>query len=115
MSVLYSHIYATEMAISPSASTTSTSTALSLGAGNTAGPVGVWNGTGVKLFAVQEGVKVGPSLAQPRGAVDAVGTRLVQGVAGLGIGGWMRGVGGAGNGGRADTTAGSAGRGVREV
>jgi hypothetical protein len=119
MSVLYSHMYATEMAISPSSNpASSTAATLSLGSATAAAPVGVWNGTNVKLFAVQEGSRAGPSLAQPRGAVDAVGSRLVQGVAGLGIGevvgGWMRGAGAAAGANSAGTGAG-AGRGVREV
>lgn len=42
------------------------------------GAVGVWNGTGVKLFRVQGVGKVGPSLTSPRGAVDAVGRNVVE-------------------------------------
>lgn len=54
------------------------------------GPIGVWNGTMVRLFQVStEGKREGPSLSAPRGAVDAVGTRLVDGVRGLNIGGLM--------------------------
>jgi len=41
------------------------------------GTVGVWNGTAVKLFRVQETVAEGPSLTSPRGAVDAVGSNIV--------------------------------------
>lgn len=44
----------------------------------------------VRLFQVStEGKKEGPSLSKPRGAVDAVGTRLVAGVQGLTLGGLM--------------------------
>lgn len=42
------------------------------------GAVGVWNGTTVKLFRVQETVQEGPSLLAPRGAVDAIGSTLVE-------------------------------------
>ena len=108
MSVLWSLIYAAEMAIAPTSTAANTLT----GTGGSAGPVGVWNGTNVKLFAVAEGARVGPSLAQPRGAVDAVGTKLVQGVQGLNLGGMFRGGVGARSG---NVEGGGAGRGVREV
>ena len=39
--------------------------------------VGVWNGTAIKLFRVQETAAQGPSLTSPRGAVDAVGSNIV--------------------------------------
>ncbi|RMZ76550.1 hypothetical protein DV737_g4759, partial [Chaetothyriales sp. CBS 132003] len=75
-----------------------------------AGPVGTWNGTNVKLFAVAtEGVKQGPSLAQPRGAVDAVGSRLVQGVQGLRFGSMIGGLKGG------NVGSGAARAGVREI
>lgn len=93
MSVLWSLIFTAEMTIAPTSSTASTLT----GGGGTAGPIGVWNGTHVKLFQVAtEGKKEGPSLSQPRGAVDAVGSRLVQGVQGLNLGGLMGRVGSGG-------------------
>ncbi|KAI0408205.1 high-temperature-induced dauer-formation protein-domain-containing protein [Xylaria palmicola] len=41
------------------------------------GTVGLWNGTGIKLFKVQETAPTGPSLTSPRGAVDAVGSNIV--------------------------------------
>lgn len=41
------------------------------------GNMGVWNGTAVKLFRVQETAAVGPTLTSPRGAVDAVGSNIV--------------------------------------
>jgi hypothetical protein len=44
-----------------------------------------------------EGKKEGPSLSKPRGAVDAVGTRLVAGVQGLSLGGLMGRVVGGNN------------------
>ena len=50
------------------------------------GTVGVWNGTAVRLFKVETATAQGPSLMKPMGAVDAVGSRLVSGVASLGVG-----------------------------
>ncbi|KAJ3571013.1 hypothetical protein NPX13_g5526 [Xylaria arbuscula] len=41
------------------------------------GMVGIWNGTGIKLFKVQETAPSGPTLTSPRGAVDAVGSNIV--------------------------------------
>ncbi|KAI1132000.1 high-temperature-induced dauer-formation protein-domain-containing protein [Nemania abortiva] len=41
------------------------------------GMVGIWNGTGIKLFRVQETAPAGPTLTSPRGAVDAVGSNIV--------------------------------------
>jgi len=41
------------------------------------GTVGVWNGTAIKLFRVQEVAALGPTLSSPRGAVDAVGSNIV--------------------------------------
>ncbi|KAK0719601.1 high-temperature-induced dauer-formation protein-domain-containing protein [Lasiosphaeris hirsuta] len=41
------------------------------------GTVGIWNGTSIKLFRVQETAAQGPSLTSPRGAVDAVGSNIV--------------------------------------
>jgi hypothetical protein len=38
----------------------------------------VWNGTHIKLFRVEAVAPVGPSLSSPRGAVDAVGTNIVE-------------------------------------
>lgn len=42
------------------------------------GTVGVWNGTNIRLFRVEAVAPVGPSLSSPRGAVDAVGTNIVE-------------------------------------
>ncbi|EXJ93486.1 hypothetical protein A1O1_01878 [Capronia coronata CBS 617.96] len=106
MSVLWSLIFTAEMNIVPTSSTTATLT----GAGTIAAPVGVWNGTNVKLFQVAtEGKREGPSLSQPRGAVDAVGSRLVQGVQGLNLGGLVSRVGGTG--GRSASSQGGDGNG----
>lgn len=41
------------------------------------GSLGIWNGTAIKLFRVQETAAAGPSLSSPRGAVDAVGSNIV--------------------------------------
>ena len=43
-----------------------------------AGTVGVWNGTAVRLFRVQETAPEGPSLLAPRGGVDAIGSNLME-------------------------------------
>lgn len=98
-SVLWSLIFTSEMHIAPAPSTTAStiSNTVTGSASVGVGPVGVWNGTHVKLFQVStEGKKEGPSLSAPRGAVDAVGTRLVDGVKGLNFGGLMGRVTGAG-------------------
>lgn len=50
---------------------------------STPGSVGVWNGTNVKLFKVQETAAQGPSLLAPKGAVDAVGSNLVNRIGNL--------------------------------
>ena len=49
------------------------------------GTVGVWNGTGIKLFKVEKEAAKGPSLMKPMGAVDAVGSNLVSRFGGLGL------------------------------
>lgn len=54
-------------------------------AGATPGTVGVWNGTGIRLFKVQEAAAQGPTLLAPKGAVDAVGTNLVQRIGNLSL------------------------------
>jgi hypothetical protein len=41
------------------------------------GTVGVWNGTGIRLFRVEAVASSGPTLSSPRGAVDAVGSTIV--------------------------------------
>ncbi|ODA79768.1 hypothetical protein RJ55_05362 [Drechmeria coniospora] len=41
------------------------------------GTTGIWNGTAIKLFRVQETAPEGPTLTSPRGAVDAVGSNIV--------------------------------------
>lgn len=47
------------------------------------GTVGVWNGTNIKLFKVEKDVQRGPSLMKPKGAVDAVGSSIVQRIGSL--------------------------------
>lgn len=49
------------------------------------GATGIWKGTQIKLFRVQEAAVQGPSLLAPRGAVDAVGSTLVQGIGRLNL------------------------------
>ncbi|KAG6041125.1 hypothetical protein E4U41_005928 [Claviceps citrina] len=41
------------------------------------GTMGIWTGTSIKLFRVQETAAAGPTLTSPRGAVDAVGSNIV--------------------------------------
>ncbi|KZF20294.1 hypothetical protein L228DRAFT_254011 [Xylona heveae TC161] len=66
-SLLWGFIFAAEMVVSK-------------------GTVGVWNGTSIKLFRVQEAPAEGPTLLAPRGAVDAVGTSIVQRIGSLNLG-----------------------------
>jgi hypothetical protein len=49
------------------------------------GTAGVWNNTSIRLFKVQEAAAQAPSLMQPRGAVDAVGSNLVQRIGSLNL------------------------------
>ncbi|KAF2685360.1 hypothetical protein K458DRAFT_417422 [Lentithecium fluviatile CBS 122367] len=58
------------------------------------GTAGVWNNTSIRLFKVQEAAAQTPSLLAPRGAVDAVGSNLVQRIGSLNL----RGTGAAGQG-----------------
>ncbi|KAI0471069.1 high-temperature-induced dauer-formation protein-domain-containing protein [Xylariaceae sp. FL0804] len=56
------------------------------------GTVGVWNGTHVKLFRVQETAAEGPTLTSPRGAVDAVGSNIVSRIGSINLRGGVGGV-----------------------
>jgi hypothetical protein len=49
------------------------------------GTAGVWNNTSIRLFKVQEAAAATPSLLAPRGAVDAVGSNLVQRIGSLNL------------------------------
>ena len=49
------------------------------------GTAGVWNNTSIRLFKVQEGAAHTPTLISPRGAVDAVGSNLVQRIGSLNL------------------------------
>lgn len=49
------------------------------------GTAGVWNKTDIKLFRVQETAALVPSLASPRGAVDAVGSSIVNRIGSLNL------------------------------
>ncbi|KAJ5947907.1 hypothetical protein N7466_000922 [Penicillium verhagenii] len=71
-SLLWGFIFSSEMVVGSAA-------------GATAGTVGVWNGTGIRLFRVQEAAAQGPTLLAPKGAVDAVGSNLVQRIGNLSL------------------------------
>ncbi|KAL8711473.1 MAG: hypothetical protein Q9220_004131 [cf. Caloplaca sp. 1 TL-2023] len=64
------------------------------------GTVGVWNGTNIRLFRVEQTAASGPTFMKPMGAVDAVGSNLVQRIGRMGV--------------RSDTTAPARGS-VRDV
>lgn len=55
------------------------------------GTAGVWNNTSIRLFRVQQGESQTPSLLAPRGAVDAVGSNLVQRIGNLNLRGAVPG------------------------
>ncbi|GLA22642.1 hypothetical protein M752DRAFT_278430 [Aspergillus phoenicis ATCC 13157] len=69
-SLLWGFIFSSEMVVGTAS-------------GATPGTVGVWNGTSIKLFKVQEAAAQGPTLLAPKGAVDAVGSNLVQRIGNL--------------------------------
>jgi hypothetical protein len=71
-SLLWGFIFSSEMVVGSAA-------------GATPGTVGVWNGTSIKLFRVQEAAALGPTLLAPKGAVDAVGSNLVQRIGNLSL------------------------------
>lgn len=82
----------------------------------TKGTVGVWNGTAIKLFRVQETAAEGPTLTSPRGAVDAVGSNIVSRIGNINLrtgslGNGQNGQAGSG----AGSTAGQAGNGRSAV
>jgi hypothetical protein len=93
-SLLWGFVFASEMAVAK-------------------GTAGVWNNTSIRLFRVQEGAAQTPSLLAPRGAVDAVGSNLVQRIGSLNL----RGATGQGNAGQRGNAGGNAGAqaGVRDV
>ena len=78
---------------------------------------GVWNGTSIRLFRVQEvTVREGPTLLKPMGAVDAVGSNLVQRLGGLGVrNASVTGVTATGGGGTTGVGAQQRGMTVRDV
>ncbi|KUI71350.1 hypothetical protein VM1G_07182 [Cytospora mali] len=63
------------------------------------GTVGIWNGTAIKLFRVQETAPEGPSLTSPRGAVDAVGSNIVSRIGAMNLRGPGQGLPHPGQGG----------------
>ncbi|EEY14121.1 conserved hypothetical protein [Verticillium alfalfae VaMs.102] len=68
------------------------------------GTAGVWNGTAIKLFRVQETAAEGPTLTSPRGAVDAVGSNIVSRIGAMNIRGGAAGAAGVGTGGSTGQT-----------
>ncbi|KAF1996964.1 hypothetical protein P154DRAFT_607103 [Amniculicola lignicola CBS 123094] len=81
------------------------------------GTAGVWNSTNIRLFRVQETAAQTPSLLAPRGAVDAVGSNLVQRIGSLNLRGHQgQGPPGQGqNGGQRGAGNGGAGVGQQTV
>ncbi|EEP78992.1 conserved hypothetical protein [Uncinocarpus reesii 1704] len=71
-SLLWGFIFSSEMVVGSAS-------------GSTPGAVGVWNGTALKLFRVQEAAAQGPTLLAPKGAVDAVGSSIVQRIGSLNL------------------------------
>ena len=67
------------------------------------GTVGVWNGTNIKLFRVENVGPTGPTLSSPRGAVDAVGSNIVNRLGSINL----RGIPGVGGGEQTPSTASS--------
>jgi hypothetical protein len=61
------------------------------------GTIGIWNGTAIKLFRVQETAAQGPSFTSPRGAVDAVGSNIVSRIGALNLRGASTANAGTGN------------------
>lgn len=60
------------------------------------GNMGVWTGSSIKLFRVQETSPAGPTLTSPRGAVDAVGSNIVSRIGQINLrGGQTQGQGGS--------------------
>ncbi|KAM3453859.1 hypothetical protein NHJ6243_009045 [Beauveria neobassiana] len=59
------------------------------------GTSGIWTGTAVKLFRIQEIAPTGPSLSSPRGAVDAVGSNIVSRIGQINLRGGASGASGA--------------------
>jgi len=93
-SLLWGFIFSSEMVVGSTSN-------------STPGSVGVWNGTGIKLFKVQETAAQGPTLLAPKGAVDAVGSNLVQRIGSLNLRGR--------NGGNQDSQSPSQSPSIREV
>ncbi|KJZ71753.1 hypothetical protein HIM_08838 [Hirsutella minnesotensis 3608] len=58
------------------------------------GMMGIWNGTSIKLFRVQETAPEGPTLTSPRGAVDAVGSNIVSRIGQINLRGGSSNTGG---------------------
>lgn len=69
-SILWGSIFQSERQVAP----TDTSNMIN----SSGSPVGVWNGTAIKLFRLQETAPRGPSLLSPKGAVDAMAETVIQ-------------------------------------
>ena len=100
-SLLWSFIFAGEMTVSK-------------------GTAGVWNNTSIRLFKVEATAAQTPSLLAPRGAVDAVGSNLVQRIGSLNLRGagtqtGQRAAPGAGAGGGGGNNTGSGPGTIRDV
>jgi hypothetical protein len=65
-SLLWSFIYTSEMLVEK-------------------GAMNVWNNTNIRLFKVEKEAAKGPSLTQPMGAVDAVGSTIIQSIGSLSL------------------------------
>ena len=63
------------------------------------GTVGIWNGTAIKLFKVQETAREGPTLTSPRGAVDALGRNMVDRIGSINLRQGVQRAGSSGGGG----------------
>ena len=70
------------------------------------GTVGVWNGTAIRLFRVQETAAQGPTFQSPRGAVDAVGSNIVSRIGSINLRGAGAGSTAASTPAEADASAG---------
>lgn len=55
------------------------------------GTTGIWNSTAIRLFRVEKEAARGPSLMKPMGAVDAVGSNIVQRIGSLSLRGGTEG------------------------
>ncbi|CAN6603905.1 hypothetical protein TRVA0_002S03356 [Trichomonascus vanleenenianus] len=76
-SVLWGAIFQHEYQVGVNLSALSDAAEL-LSANASSTSVGVWNGTAIKLFRLQETAPTGPSLLRPKGAVDALADTMIE-------------------------------------